>query len=150
MAKLIDGVVRGPQPYFHTDGVLYMPGQIVRDVAAEDVSEKPDRTIKVQVEARNGDLRDREVPKLNVFAPLGDATVAGPVGTDEIASGNPDMLNVTDFLKKGDEQIIASIANGSVDDHLGVIEQAVIAGKVRRGDVKNAIAARLAVMQPVR
>lgn len=152
-AKLVDAVVRGPQPYFHSDGVLYMPGQIVHDVPSDDVSEDLSRTVKVEVEARNGDLRDREVPKFNVFAPLksGEPTIAGPADTAEVATGNPDMLNVTDFLKKSDDQIVASIASGSVDDHLGVIEQAVIAGKVRgRGDVKAAIAARLAVMHPAR
>jgi hypothetical protein len=150
--KLVDAVVRGPQPYFHSDGVLYMPGQIVHDVPADDVSEDLNRTVTVEVEARNGDLRDREVPKFNVFAPLkGEATVAGPVDTAQVATGNPDMLNVTDFLKKSDDQIIASITSGSVDDHLGVIEQAIIAGKIKgRGDVKNAIAARIGVMNTVR
>lgn len=152
MAKLIDAVVRGPQPYFHSNGVLYMPGQIVKDVPSDDVSEDLSRTVKVEVEARNGDLRERDALKLNVFAPLsGEPTIAGPADTAEVATGNPDMLNVTDFLKKSDDQIIAAIVSGSVDDHLGVIEQAVIAGKVRgRGDVKDAIAARLSAKNPVR
>ena len=150
-AKLVDAVVRGPQPYFGKDGVLYMPGQIVRNVPAEDVSEEQNRTIQVEVEARNGDIRERDALKFNVFAPLNSASIAGPVGTDEIATGNPDRLNVTDFLKQGDAQIIQAIVSGSVDDHLGVIEQAVIAGKVKgRGDVKDAIAARLAPKNVVR
>lgn len=148
MTSLIDAVVRGPMPYFGSDGVLYVPGQTVRGVPAEDVSAEDTRTVSAEYEANNGDLRTRDVFKSVPFAPLKDmATVAGPVGTDEAATGHPDRLNVTDFLKGGTEQIVAAIANGSVDDHLGVIEQQEI---VRRGpvrkDITAAIAARTAAL----
>lgn len=147
--KLVDAIVRGPMPYFGKDGVLYVPGQVVRDVPAEDVGEGRSRTVTVEVEARNGDLRDREVDKAVVFAPIKSdtATVAGPVGTDEAATGNPDRLNVPDFLKQGTDQIVAAIVSGSVDDHLGAIEQQEISRRgPARSAVRDAIAARLAAM----
>lgn len=153
MSKTVDAIVRGPMPHFGKDGVLYMPGQIVRDVPAEDVSDEDMREVDVEIEARNGDLRKRKAPKRVVFRPVdsGAATIAGPTTTADVATGNPDRLNVTDFLKQSDDQVIAAIVSGSVDSHLGVIEQAVITGKGKaRGDVRDAIAARMAVMSPVR
>jgi hypothetical protein len=134
-------------PHFGKDGVLYMPGQVVRDVPAEEVTDDDTRTITVQVEARNGDLRDRKVDKPAVFSPLDSkaATIAGPTDTAEVATGQPDRLNVTDFLKGGTEEIVAAISNGTVDDHLNVIEQAELARRgPARAAVKAAIAARIA------
>lgn len=149
MTKQVEAIVRGPMPYFGTDGVLYAPGQIVTGVPAEDVSKEPTRSIDVEYEARNGDLRTREAQKANVFAPVNAdaATIAGPADTAEVATGQPDRLNVSDFLKGGTEQIVQAITSGSVDDHLDVIDQAEIVrkGPVRR-DVANAIAARRAAM----
>jgi hypothetical protein len=147
MMKTVDAIVRGPMPHFGKDGVLYMPGQVVRDVPAEEVTDDDTRTITVQVEARNGDLRDRKVDKPAVFSPLDSkaATIAGPTDTAEVATGQPDRLNVTDFLKGGTEEIVAAISNGTVDDHLNVIEQAELARRgPARAAVKAAIAARIA------
>jgi hypothetical protein len=148
MTTAAKAIVRGPMPYFGKDSVLYMPGQIVTDVPANEVSEDSTRDIKVEVEARNGDLRERTVAKPVPFLPLkaGEPTISGPVDTAEVATGNPDRLNVTDFLKQGDDEIVAAIVSGSVDDHLGAIEQAAIAGKGRmRSAVRDALAARQAV-----
>jgi hypothetical protein len=148
MDKTVDGIVRGPKPYFHTDSKLYAPGQIVRDVPAEAVSDEDFYEETVEVEARNGDLRKRKVKRRVKFRPVGDTpTVAGPLSTAEVATGNPDRLNVTDFLKQNDDHVIAAIASGSVDSHLGVIEQAIVSGKggARKG-VKDAIAARMGAM----
>lgn len=146
MTKTVDAIVRGPMPYFGKDGVLYMPGQPVRDVPAEDVSEDT-ITKKVEVEAKNGELRQRDIKVAAPFKPL-DAkasVIAEPVDTATVATGNPDRLNVTDFLKGGTDDIVAAIASGSVDDHLGVIEQAELTRKgADRKDVKAAIAARQA------
>lgn len=148
MTKLVDAIVRGPQPYFGRDGVLYAPGDIVRDVPADEVSEEVSREIDAEYEAANGDLRTRKVPKAYVFRPIdGAATTAGPSGAVSVATGQPDRLNVPDFLKGGTEQIVAAIANGSVDDHLGVIEQQEIVkkGNVRK-DIIAAVAARTAAL----
>ncbi len=146
MANLVDAIVRGPMPYFGKDGVLYMPGQIVTDVPAEDVSEDDSREIEAEFEARNGDMRTRKVPKPITFRPMdGAATIAGPVTAADVATGNPDRLNVADFLKQGNDEIVAAIVSGSVDDHLGVIEQQEIVRKgASRKAVTEAVAARLA------
>jgi hypothetical protein len=145
--KTVDAIVRGPKPYFGKDGKLYAPGQIAPNIPADQVSEDDFREEIVQVEARNGDLRDRKIQRRVKFRPLASApTVAGPLTTAEVVTGQPDRLNVTEFLKQGDDHIVAAIASGSVDEHLGVIEQAELArrGPARRA-VKEAISARLAV-----
>ena len=150
--KTTEAIVRGPMPYFGKDGVLYMPGQIVRGVPSEDVSDEGTREVTVQVEARNGDLRDRKVEKRSPFMPLkkGEPTIAEPVDTATVATGQPDRLNVTDFLKGGDDDVIRSIVSGSVDDHLGVIEQAVLTGRGKsRERVKDAVMARRAAIARV-
>ena len=146
--KLVDAIVRGPQPYFGKDGVLYAPGEIVRDVPANEVSDEDSRDIAVEYEANNGDLRTRKVPKAYAFRPLdGAATIAGPSTATSVATGQPDRLNVPDFLKGGTAEIVEAIASGSVDDHLGVIEQQELVkkGHVRK-DVVAAIAARQAAI----
>lgn len=146
MTKLVDAIVRGPQPYFGTDGVLYAAGQIARGVPADEVSNDDTREVEVEVEAKNGDLRKRKVLVPIRFRPIDSApTIAGPVTTADVATGNPDRLNVDDFLKQGTEQIVDAIASGSVDSHLAAIEQQEIArkGPVRKA-VTDAIAGRLA------
>lgn len=144
-----DAIVRGPLPYFGKDGVLYMPGQTVSGVPAADVSADDNTTIQVQVEARNGDLRKRDVDKRVVFRPLksDEGTIAEHVDTAMVATGQPDRLNVPDFLKQGTSEIVAAIANGTVDDFLGVIEQqeTIRKGPVRR-DLISAVAARTAAL----
>ena len=147
MTNTVDqAIVRGPKPYFGADSKLYAPGQIVTDVPAEEVSADEYRDETVKVEARNGDLRDRQIKRRNKFRPIGkDATVAGPLDTAEVVTGQPDRLNVTDFLKGSTDDIVAAIASGKVDDHLGVIEQAELSRKgPARKAVKDAITARLA------
>lgn len=148
MTSTVDAIVRGPQPYFGQDGVLYMPGQIVSGVPAEEVGKDATRTVEVEVDLPNGNTRMTKVAKPVPFLPLdgGTATVAGEVTAATVATGNPDRLNVTDFLKQGEDDIIAAIASGSVDDHLGVIEQQGIAGKNNRKNVQAAVAARLAAI----
>ncbi len=147
MTDKVDAIVRGPMPYFGTDGVLHMPGQVVSNVPAEDVSEEKTREVDAEFEANNGELRARKVDKPVPFAPLDGKTpvIAGEVTAATVATGNPDRLNVSDFLKQGEDDIVAAIASGSVDDHLGVIEQQEIArkGAIRKG-VTEAVAARLA------
>lgn len=147
MTKTVDAIVRGPKPHFRA-GVLYAPGQIVRNVPAEEVSDEPSKEIEVEVENKFGNMVKRTAIKRFKFRPLDSApTVNAPVSTAEIATGNPDRLNVTDFLKQGNDQIVAAITSGSVDDHLGAIEQAEIARKgPARAAVKDAIAARFAAL----
>lgn len=146
--NLVDAIVRGPLPYFGKDGSLHMPGEIVRGVPAEDVGPADEtRKVKVKYEANNGDEREREIEKRYPFLPIDAdvATTAGPTTTADIATGNPDRLNVSDFLKQGTDEIVAAITSGSVDAHLGAIEQAEIARRgPARAAVKGAIAARLA------
>ena len=67
MTKTVDAIVRGPQPYFGADGVIYAPGDIVRGVPADEVSTEAFREIEVEVEARNGDLRKRTVSVWSLF-----------------------------------------------------------------------------------
>lgn len=145
-AKTVDAIVRGPKPYFGADGKLYAPGQIAPNVPADQVSDEDYTEETVKVEARNGDLRDRKIMRRVKFRPIGSAPVAAqPTTTAEVATGQPDRLNVTDFLKGGTEDIVSAIASGKVDEHLGAIEQAEIARKgPARVAVKEAIAARLA------
>src|SRR5690349_7845914 len=99
--KLVDAIVRGPMPYFGTDGVLYMPKQVVQAPAA-DVGDEPIE-FEAEFEANNGDIRTRKLTKQPVFAPLDSATavIGEHVDTATVATGQPDMLNVSDFLKGG-------------------------------------------------
>jgi hypothetical protein len=124
--KLVQGVVRGPNSYFAADASLYAPGEIAL-VPAGEVG-----------------------PGKKFADPKGEPVIGEALDTAQVATAQADRLDVTDFLKQGDPQIIAAIVSGTVDDHLGVIEQAVIAGKRARGDVKDAITARLAATHPVR
>jgi hypothetical protein len=145
-AQTVDAIVRGPKPYFHSDGKLYGVGQIVRNVPADQVSTADTYPEEVEVEARNGDLRKRTIERRVKFRPVGSQPVAAdPQTTADVATGNPDRLNVTDFLKGGTDEIVAAIVSGSVDSHLGAIEQAELSRKgPARVAVKEAIAARLA------
>lgn len=148
MTQLVDAVVRGPMPYFSKEGVLFMPGQVVSGIPADEVTEDATRTVTVEVEAKNGDLRDKKVSVRSPFAPVsGAATIAGSADTSAVATGNPDRLNVSDFLKQGETEMVAAVRSGSVDDHLGAIEQQEIArkGPVRKG-LTDAISARMAAM----
>lgn len=146
MTKCVDAIVRGPQPYFGTNGKLYAPGELVRDIPADLVSEDDTREVEIEVEARNGDMVKRKVKVPVKFRPVGSVpTIAGPSDPADVAVGNPDRLNVTDFLKKSSDEIEAAIASGTVDDHLPAIEQAEISSKGRKG-VKEAITARTAAI----
>ncbi len=146
MTKTVDAIVRGPLPYFGKDGVIRMPGEIVQDVPADEVSDKDSRDVDIEVRGDNGVKYTETVPRAYVFRPLdGAATIAGPTTTADVATGNPDRLNVADFLKQGNDEIVAAIVSGSVDDHLGVIEQQEIVRKgASRKAVVEAVAARLA------
>lgn len=144
MTKCVDAIVRGPQPYFGTDGALYAPGSLVHDVPADQVSNDDIREVEVEIENRAGDLVKRKVQVPVKFRPAGSMpTVDGPLDPAEVVTGNPDRLNTTDFLKQGLDDIEAAIATGKVDDHLGAIEQAEIAKKNRK-QVTAAITARRA------
>ncbi|ALJ15358.1 hypothetical protein [Sphingopyxis macrogoltabida] len=145
--KTVDAIVRGPRPVFR-DSVLYAPGQIVQDVPEDEVSDEKSRIVEVEVENGDGELIKRRIERRYLFRPIGGATVNEAVTTADIATGDPARLNVTDFLKQGTDEIVAAIVSGSVDAHIGAIEQAEIA---RRGParvaVKEAIAARLAAIR---
>lgn len=145
MSKTVNAIVRGPRPHFR-DGVLYAPGQIVQGVPAEEVSEKPFRKVEVEYEARNGDMRTKTIEKPVKFRPVGDAAViTESLSTAEVVTGQPDRLNVSDFLKQSADDIAAAIESGSVDAHLGAIEQAELSRKgPARKAVKAALSARLA------
>lgn len=153
MGKLVEAIVRGPEPYFNGTR-LFAPGQRVM-VDSDYVSDEDTVTKKVKVkldkptviDGKMVRFADEEVEVRTKFRPVdGDTPVAEqPTTTAEIATGMPDRLNVNDFLKGGADEIEASIANGTVDDFLDVIEQAEISGKGRKG-VKAAVAARRAAL----
>lgn len=153
MGKKVLAIVRGPENYF--DGQLYAPGQVV-EVDSDLVSSKDTitKTVKVKLDkpvvGENGKLirfAEEEVEVRTRFRPIdGDTPIAEqPTTTAEVATGQPDRLNVNDFLKGGADDIADAIASGKVDDHLGVIEQSEISGKGRKS-VKEAIKARRAAM----
>ena len=73
MMKTVDAILRGPLPHFGTDGVLYMPGQIVPDVPAEQVSKHDSREETVEVRELDGTVRTRKVQRHVQFRPLGAA-----------------------------------------------------------------------------
>jgi hypothetical protein len=150
MGKMVQAIVRGPESYF--DGELHDPGAIVTVdedfVSDEDFIEKEiDVTLKEPIVV-DGKLQRtfKETVQVPVrFRPLGSTDVAADKPSNAI--GGPDVFNVTDFLKGGPDEIIAKIEGGTVDEHLGVIEQGEIArrGPVR-AKVKEAIDARLAAI----
>lgn len=155
MGKIIEAIVRGPESYF--DGQLNPPGSIVEVdedfVSEEDFLEKEVETILPQPIVVDGKLQRTFTETVKVrtrFRPVGSAaTIGGPVSVAEIATGGADLdrLNVTDFLKGGTDDIVAAIASGKVDSHLGVIEQGEAARKgPARAAVKSAIAARQALL----
>lgn len=151
MGKIVQAIVRGPASYF--DGELHEPGAIVsvdeEFVSAEDFIEKEiDVTLSPPIVV-DGKLQRtfKETVKVPVrFRPLGAADV--PASPDNpVTAGGADVFNVSDFLKGGADDIAAKIESGSVDDHLGVIEQGEIARRgPARGKVKEAIDARLAAL----
>ncbi|PQM29404.1 hypothetical protein CVO77_00245 [Sphingopyxis lindanitolerans] len=144
MGNLVEAIVRGPESYF--DGRLFAPGEIV--TVDEDLVSDEDQ-IEKQVTFRlaqpvvkpDGELvfeATRTVQTRTLFLPLASATAATSVA-------GHDRLNVTDFLKGGSDDIVASISGGKVDDYLAAIEQAELARRgPARAAVKDAIAARLA------
>jgi hypothetical protein len=146
--KTVSAIVRGPRPYFGTDGKLYAPGQIAPNVPAEFVSTDDATEEEVEVETKKGDLRTKTIERRVKFRPLdGAAAITEPQDTAGVVTGNPDRLNVTDFLKGSTEGIVAAIGNGTVDDQLPAIEQAEIARKgVTRKAITEAISARLGAL----
>lgn len=150
MGKQVLAIVRGPKPYFNGES-LFAPGQQVM-VDEDLVSDKDTivKTVKVRLKEPvlvDGKLvreAEEDIAVRTQFLPAGSAPVAEqPTTTAEIATGNLDRLNVTDFLKKSADEIGETIGNGSVDDFLDIIEQAEISGKGRKS-VKEAISARRA------
>lgn len=152
--KLVSAIVRGPEPYF--DGTSLHPAKSVVLVDPKYVSDEDTYEEEVEVrlaqpisDGKGGVIRvaKETVRKRVKFRPLGsEATIAEPQTTAQVATGpQADRLNVDDFLKQGVKEIENAIVSGSVDDHLGVIEQAEIARKgPTRKDVAAAIAARRA------
>lgn len=154
MGKIVQAIVRGPENYF--DGELHPPGDIV-EVDEDFVSEEEFVERDVEVPLKNEIVVDGKIVRTALetvkvrtrFLPLGSAATANrPMTTAEIATGGIDRLNVTDFLKGGTDEIVASIVDGNVDDHLGAIEQGEITRKGGgRKDVTNAIAMRNAALR---
>ena len=151
MGKIVEAVVRGPEPYF--DGEMHEAGEIVRVdedfVSDEDFIEK-----EVDVELKQPVVVDgkitrsfKETVKVRTrFRPLGSIPALGASdGPPAVGGTDLDRLNVPDFLKGGTDDIVKAIVNGNVDDHLGAIEQGELGRKgPARAAVKDAIAARLA------
>lgn len=152
MGKIVQAIVRGPENYF--DGEIHPPGSIV-EVDEDFVSDEDyvEREVEVQLKdpiVVDGKLQRTFKETVQVrtrFLPLGSAAIAAPATNAEIATGGVERLNVTDFLKGGSDDIVASITNGNVDDFLGAIEQGELARKgPARAAVKAAIAARQAAI----
>ena len=152
MGKIVQAIVRGPENYF--DGEIHPPGDIV-DVDEDFVSDEDFVEKEIEVTLKDPIFADgklqrtfKETVKVPVrFRPLGSAAIAAPATNAEIATGGVERLNVTDFLKGGSDDIVASITNGNVDDFLGAIEQGELARKgPARAAVKAAIAARQAAI----
>lgn len=153
MGNIVQAIVRGPGNYF--DGRLFAPGEIVEVdedfVSTEDFIEREVEVTLPNPVVVDGKLVRTAMETIKVrtaFRPLGtEPTVNRAMTTAEIATAQPDRLNVTDFLKGGTNETVSAITSGSVDDHLGAIEQAELARKgPARAAVKDAIAARLAAM----
>lgn len=151
MGKIVQAIVRGPESYF--DGEMHDPGEIVSVdedfVSDEDFIEKEVDVTLPQPIVVDGKLQRtfKEIVKVPTkFRPLGSTDV--PESPDKPGTaGGADVFNVSDFLKGGADDIAAKIESGSVDDHLGVIEQGQIARRgPARAKVKEAIDARLAAL----
>lgn len=151
---MIEAIVRGPEPYF--DGQqLQPPGALVvvdeKFVSEDDFYEDEVMVRLAQPVVQDGKLirEAKETVKKRVkFRPANSVPRAEPaLTTPEVATATPDRLDVTAFLQKGVDDIAAAISNGSVDPHLGVIEQAEIAkkGPARKG-VTEALTARRAAL----
>lgn len=145
----IEAIVRGPEPYFDGES-LFAPGEIVL-VEAEFVSDQDtiereiDYELPQPVLNQAGELvtsAKRKIKARTKFRPIeGRAIAASPLDTAQVATATPDRLNVADFLKGGTDQVVAAIANGTVDDFLAAIEQQEIA---KRGPVRKEITAAIA------
>ena len=128
MGKKIQAIVRGPENYF--DGQLFAPGQVVMVdedfVSDEDFIEKDVEVTLKQPVMDNGKLVRTAVETVKTrtrFRPIDSdmPRAEQPTTTAEVATAQLDRLNVNDFLKGGADDIEEAIANGTVDDHLGVI-----------------------------
>ena len=148
---LVEAIVRGPQPYF--DGKLNPPGAVV---LVDDSLVSEDDTYEVDVKVRlkepimhEGKLvreATETVTRRVMFRPLeGNARAEGPVPTPRAATAELDRLDVDAFLQKSVADIETAIGNGTVDAHLGAIEQAEIAGKGRKGVHEAVVARRSAI-----
>jgi len=154
MGKIVEAIVRGPEPYF--DGEMHEPGEIVQVdedfVSDEDFTEKEIEVTLPQPIVVDGKLQRTFTETVKVrtrFRPVGSAEIAGtPRGAQPVGGSEAiDRLNVTDFLKGGTDDIVAAITNGNVDDHLGAIEQGELSRKgPARTAVKAAISARIAAI----
>lgn len=151
MGKIVQAIVRGPEPYF--DGEMHEPGEIVNVdedfVSDEDFIEKEVDVQLPQPVVVDGKIQRtfKEVVKVPTrFRPLGSAPTSGTPDVTPLGGGaDLDRLNVSDFLKGGTDDIVAAIVSGKVDDHLGAIEQGELARKgPARKAVTEAIAARIA------
>lgn len=150
MGKKVQAIVRGPENYFN--GSLHAPGAVVE--VDEDLVSNEDtikKTVRVRLKSPIMDgakvvrFADEEVETRTRFRPLDGAVIAPNATTAEIATGQPERLNVSDFLKGGVDDIDEAIATGKVDAFLDAISQAEISGKGRKG-VKDAISDRKAAL----
>lgn len=150
MGKMVQAIVRGPEPFF--DGEMHEPGSIVtvdEDFVSEDdfVEKEVEVTLNPPI-LDNGKLVRKVMETVQVrtrFRPLGAGIVVDEGPSNAI--GGADVFNVTDFLKGGADDIATKIASGTVDDHLGAIEQGELARRgPARAKVKDAIADRLAAL----
>lgn len=76
MTKTVDAILRGPDPYFAPNGVLYAPGQVVKDVPVDQVSDYDYREEVVDVRGDNGKLRQIKVQRQIKFRPLTGSSAA--------------------------------------------------------------------------
>lgn len=67
-------VLRGPDPYFGPDCVLYSPGQVVPDVPVDQISTEDSRDEVVKVQGVDGRFRDRIIQRRVQFRPLKDSS----------------------------------------------------------------------------
>ncbi|MBN8804799.1 MAG: hypothetical protein J0H81_06830 [Sphingopyxis terrae] len=150
MGKMVQAIVRGPEPFF--DGELHEPGSIVvvdEDLVSEDdfIEKEVEVTLNPPI-LDNGKLVRKVMETVEVrtrFRPLGAGVIVDEGPSNAI--GGTDVFNVTEFLKGGADDIAATIASGTVDNHLGAIEQGELARKgPARAKVKDAVADRLAAL----
>ncbi|WP_283419237.1 hypothetical protein [Sphingopyxis sp. Geo48] len=153
MGKIVQAIVRGPEPYF--DGEMHEPGEVVQVdedfVSDEDFVEKDVEVTLDQPIVVDGKLQRTFTETVKVrtrFRPLGsEPTIGTPTGATPLTGRDLDRLNVADFLKGGADDIVAAITNGNVDEFLGAIEQGELSRKgPARAAVRNAIAARQAAL----